>query len=386
MGTNYNATNNPFGTYYTNVDKISVDPLGVPTNTNTVTIPIIRGTVTQQGSVKFLIIPEIWNPHDFNARITNSLMRPNSLRLVVDNTDPLTSYLGTNVSLGRGVIFGSETSGTNIVIAPTNTELTFLDGATANTNTIASLFREPTALRNYLIPAGSSLQIGSNSISADPSGGSGYFTDFRMSAIPSVPVSNNQFVGIFLGSFPFLTNMNYAGTNIGGTNYPATNYVVPIANTAYQDYHQLTFRMQAKVFNDWVDYDIKGWARIGSGQSWSYGSAQVDGSSFVTYLAGVGGMIGTADVVDPRTSRWGMRSCYPNKGNFYQNYGPQGATWTPTATNWTSSNNILGTHRPVFNFINATNIYNTNGPNLNNPYPRPIQPIGQQGPMTDCCQ
>lgn len=337
LGAGYDGSNNPIGTY-----------TGV------------AAPVMNPGAVSLLIIPEIWNPHDQNSRITNNAFRPMKLRLVADNTDPITACLGTNAARTAGIYVSTTVrAGTQFVLNPDTSELLFND---AN----GTLFREPTALRNPNIPAGSLLTTGlGHMIRTDTNiclggvGGNGYLSDYRMTTIGYGGASaNNQFVGIYLGTIPIITNKI-----VSGVNY-VTNFMT--ASTIYQNEPQLTFRMQAQdPYENWVDYDVKGWARIASGQTASYGAAQVTGSAFLQYLAAGGsGLMGTADVVDPRTGRWGMRACYPNLYNFYQNYGPQpNRSWSPVATNWTQSNNVLGTHRTAYNGT-SLNAYNEN---LNNP-------------------
>lgn len=304
------------------------------------------GNPTDPGCIAALIIPEIWNPHDQNATSVPPSLRPGAaqLRVVADNTDPISAQagiIGPNNCAALSANGASATGGTRSGLSP---------GFSLNPNTSAlvfgdnngSLFREPTALRNPSIPAGSGLRTESSipiSALADPSVVSlntpGWsLQDYRLNiAFPGSP----NFIGIYLGYAPVLRK--FSATQVAN-GYSSGGTLTEWANTLCS-LHSATFRMQCKdPFGSWIDYDCKYWV-----PTTNIVYAQI-GGQYDT----IARLLGTSYsyVFDPRSSRFQMNG---ERGNVVANYpyvDPTGAT--VLYNTWsTLQANVLGTARYFFN-------------------------------------
>ena len=337
--------------------------------------PEASGALTDAGAGALLIFPEVWNPHDQNGLIAGGVpaggtttLRPNPtqngglyLRVVADNTDPVTALFGLNGAANATPVNSLDIdppttnansnpgTPTNVngpyVLNPTTSELDFGDNN-------GVLFREPTALCTPNIPIGSGLTTGTGHwLRTDgllkSAGASGYLTDFRMAALyPSTPQYDN-YLGIYMGSFPLAAFSGPATT--GTVSYYGWNLSGGPCYEVYHNQPELTFRMQCKdAYNNWIDYDVKAWANIQT-QNNRYAGAYYDSGTGLQELVGCttgNKNTGVSSVVDPRTDRFGVQVAYNNTWVAVQSLDPNGNA--VSYNTWAQNSNVVGTKLPLY--------------------------------------
>lgn len=358
----YGVQNNPYlyrvrwGTLKIRKEDASLPLTGTTLVVNgSSTTPAGAGILRDPGASLFLLIPEIWNPHDSSAPMpgidVNSSLAPTTFRIVVDSTDPdtvlnggLHAQVGVRGSDSRGSGVGPKSnesaeavgsygqppftrarggtgaeitgsySGYLHVLKPGNTAMTF---SVPNRTT----FREPTLLARYNLPSGSNLRIDSSGwnaadfpetvdyLNVETTSGlsftpnQGFTADVNNPLVLSTaPPAGTQYVGIPVGLFPSLwVRERISGSDPTATRYIARSDLVDVINSGMT---RFTFRLQYRDptnANNWVTYDSK------------YGRINVDTWTHnILGNPGSGGMMqwspSWAVFADPRTSRFGAIS------------------------------------------------------------------------------
>jgi hypothetical protein len=256
-----------------------------------------------------LIVPEIWNPYDPNTTVSPMRPGPAELRVVMDNS--IVSAIAPSQAVGNGLngpermtaynfLNGSSSSTSNLTSSPpsrSTPENSALEFGDAN----GMLFREPTALRNPGVPAGSNLTTGVNhrlrgdtddwcvpnlQITYSPIDSNGGIRDFVFHG--GSAASAPSIIGIFVGSFPLIEEkviyLNSGPLVAASGSYifcadaklsaspatdnktlsaysPWTRSLLTSVPTSAATYQQQTYRMQCRdPFGNWIDYDTKEWA------------------------------------------------------------------------------------------------------------------------------
>ena len=206
-------------------------------------------TLLQPGSASYLIIPQIWNPHDANTPSIAS--GPTTFRVVAETNDPTGAgawgitaqptdsggnFDGGTVTTGTvsGGIAGPGPSAARILNSG-NATLQFSFGSTASA---ATAFREPTLLWKNGFPTGMTLT--GTSRTQDPSLSGTNFT--------------NTYFGILVGDTPVSWVATFGGTNcICQTSTIRRGPTQPGTNANITD--NITFRMQYQdASSNWITY------------------------------------------------------------------------------------------------------------------------------------
>lgn len=356
---------------------------GVPTDKSPYgTYPVPAASVTDPGCGVMMVIPEIWNPHDQNRSTSSNALRPGAsqLRVVADNTDPVSAQSG-NVGAAT-VRVANNLGGTG---SPASMISSYSPGLSVNPSTSAlvfgdsngELFREPTALRNPNIPAGSGLRTASvipasafsnaplpsvpgtslNNLSSPPSSGWS-LRDYRVSS------SVLDFIGIYLGYFPLIKVDPNVPNVVGDGQYDPGNLSGQFKHwdNAILDTSRPyigTFRVQCvDPFGNWIDYDVKQTVTPQNGNSpHRLISAEYYPTLKRTLNENFLGRRSWGFAFDPRSSRFQMNFSWIGGSQIIPDnpfFDTDGSMIDYTT--WYQKNNVLGTQRPQLNVFTGQSI------------------------------
>ncbi|MDB6154976.1 MAG: hypothetical protein JWL90_3429 [Chthoniobacteraceae bacterium] len=217
-------------------------PMGTGTWKPVANSPVL----TESGSGIFLLLPEIWNPHDQNS--TMGSPRPTDFRLIVDATEALKKVESGGQIATEVVFTGAPANAAQLEPAHSvdsaSTELLFQVAS-------AELYREPTFLGRAGLPTGSNLRAGLNHAlrSIPESGTHGEIMDVMNTLADA---SSPGFLGVYLGSFPLRRVWDTSGAANQSKIYSAGTVIAKLSIPA------LCVRMQYKdSFGHWLTYDQK---------------------------------------------------------------------------------------------------------------------------------
>lgn len=333
------------------------------------------GNYTSGGNANYMIIPQIWNPHDANTpAVTNG---PTQFRVVAETTAPSNSGISSywqircKPTMNGGVFDGAypnnsqlsfcnpptSTYSTAVTLSVNGTIPSTLGFQFASTSALKQAFREPTLLWRNNIPNGMSL--------------SGF------SCTEASVLTGKQYFGIFVGNATIAwTNTStppggytiryFSGGNWASTN--ATSFVfrtgsmqldspVPGPSGTMDGY--LTFRMEYYDGTNWVPYqeficeaaqtDIPGyalWVDPGDFSVQGYNSPLLPYGSTSSAAGGLPAMLGgsplnipISGLYDPRTPRFGA----PLRGSFTSDNSSLNGNPTLDATTMNGNNAYLPT-------------------------------------------
>jgi hypothetical protein len=221
----------------------------VASGTTSTTYPlnhvVLKGdTLLQSGSASYMIIPQVWNPHDANTPVASS-GGPTVFRVVAETNDPTGAGawgICAQPTDGNGYFDGASNyyTGANPPDAATSSTRT-LDSSNAtlqfsfsNPRDLANAFREPTLLWRNNYPSG--MTLSGTSRKQDPS------------------LSDKTYYGILVGDTP----VSWVST-ISGTDYICQTSTMrrgpAQAGTIGAVTENVTFRMQYQdLGGNWVTY------------------------------------------------------------------------------------------------------------------------------------
>ena len=209
------------------------------------------GVTLRPGKASYMIIPQIWNPHDANTPVA-SAGGPTAFRVIAETTDPTKTkgYWGMvaiPLNGGQSLHFDGAPFGfENANPVPTTVSSTpnIMNGTSSYvqfTDTSAGkAFREPTLLWRDGYPSGVSLA--------------------GTSVTEVTELTGNRYFGIFIGETPISWT-----ANINSTDYicqsSALQRAAGVAGPSGSETDNITFRMQylrpggsATVQTDWITY------------------------------------------------------------------------------------------------------------------------------------
>lgn len=334
-------------------------PPQIPTGYQSTFYPT-AGTLTNTGTFHLVQMPEIWNPHAYDATsdaTVNSSMgnpRPAAFDLVAwSNAIPVLPQNGPPVASTITVTslsYNYPTIGTGTTILnSSSTELTFQVPVTL---TGAALYREPTLLNQPNIPTGSGL-----------AGAGSSATITNVQDVPPFqyvgsPLTGSTYLGIDMGSAPVAS---------AGSQYPATTPATPgvvIANYATSSIGSILYQVRYRdPSGNYQTYDEKYfrpnqgtnqlvYSITGSGPSTSFnanGIMYVSASPDFSYnYLDIIGIACTMSCMDPRTSRFGLVAGSQD-GVSATAEMPPGARSTGSPKWVQVANNYLPSNRPDWN-------------------------------------
>lgn len=220
----------------------------------TTTLNCAPGSVTDAGEAAYLLVPDVWNPHNASTTLSSSDSRPARFRLAVITQDPLGQTPAWNtgaLSKVNGDWYDDIPLKASIPtplapLAESTTAFTFGDDG-------GKLYREPTLLYRNDAPLNS-----------------GITPDVNSTAGPYVDVNTNvSYFGVCVGKTPVSytsspDSAKYYGVTSSGTMAPNTtcifqgSYLEPNQAVQVGGFAQYTFRLQYQAADGtWVTYDEK---------------------------------------------------------------------------------------------------------------------------------
>jgi hypothetical protein len=375
-----------------------------------------QGLLKDPGVSLLMLIPEIWNPHDQSAPMPAASLRPSVFRIVADSVAPdhinptdvsgydqITatgvdtrdngnnnpeSYNHARPSGGSIPPFSRASGGTGTEITggylgylhplqPSNTAIVF----NIPTPLSGSLFREPTLLARYSVPAGSNLHIDSSNWSGTAGPDADYATVQTSNGVSFT--SNQGFTSdsanplVLPNTGSVSTTTEYVGIPVGlfpcewiVGRFPNETPVTLPGNIDRSDLAavsgslSVTYRLQYQDptnASNWITYDTK-YAKPAT--AWLHNVLGSSGAGGMMQAIGV-----SASFTDPRTSRFGAIT--PSTSGTYSSnavqYSPPGAakyvkdvpatygygiseTQPANPSEWIDpANDVLITNRPTVN-------------------------------------
>ena len=251
-----------------------------PTSSGTGDLKLYRsqaGTPEDKGETAYLLIPEVWNPHDAGGTSLTNGTRPSQFRVTAATSNPdggspstLTVNVGLDSPTVSGVVFPSPTpnptpnnpnvshpgAGAAPSPSPNPTPLTRDSTAVLFQDSGGSLFRQPTLLWRPDAPANSNVVAGPNSLFHSVYS-SGSLTDAN---------TNQSYIGMLVAvsdiSFTWSATYNATSTTWNGTSInilPGT--ALMSQSITWTDINKdFTFRVEYQDPNDstkWIIYDEK---------------------------------------------------------------------------------------------------------------------------------
>ncbi|MEZ0386754.1 MAG: hypothetical protein ACAI34_06795 [Verrucomicrobium sp.] len=364
-----------------------------------------QGLLMDPGVSMVMLLPEVWNPHDQNVPLVDASLRPVTFRIVADSADPdavlnggeynqVTASGADSRSPGNPPsITKAEKTGTygqppfSRAKGGTGPEITgsyegYLHALTADQTAMvfsvpnATMFREPTLLARYGVPAGSNLRIDSSKwvanvapandyLGVETSNGKsftanqGFKADVTNPLVlpdPALVSASTQYVGFPMGLLPSQwLRYRSSGEPTTSRMIARSDLANPSGNTS------ITLRLQYQDPanpDNWITYDTK-YVR--------------PASAFMHNILGntsSGGLMQGIDIwasfTDPRSSRFGAITPATNTSATEKFNGPGSAKRIPANNNsngyamsesvsanakeWLdAANNVLVTNRPSFN-------------------------------------
>lgn len=276
--------------------------------------------IADVGEAVYLLIPDVWNPHDSSTALNSPGNRPGRFRLTVVTQDPLAQTpawdTGTLAKV-NGDWYTSIPPDASIpkVLKPLvddSTAFTFTDNG-------GKLFREPTLLWRADVPTGAAIQIPSGSLA-------GPYTDVNTGVAYS---------GVQIGKTPISylgTVTGFSGTyKNGATTMPVTgsscifqaNYLEPNQSVKPGGFAQYTFRLQYQdPSGNWITYDEKYPDFHGLGRpTLLVNKADISNNQWMNpYVSNQ--MNDCSTGYDPRTARFGIGTGASLNGSSPVSYSP----------------------------------------------------------------